>query len=80
MKQKAKIFMMNPARSGQTMIDSQINQFLDDHPEVEIQDISYTMAGTYEKALVIFNELKTEKTEKFERQNIKNEGRKNYNQ
>ncbi len=80
MKQKAKIFMMNPARSGQTMIDSQINQFLDEHPEVEIQDISYTMAGTYEKALVIFNERKTEKTEKFERQNNKNECRKNYNQ
>ena len=80
MKQKAKIFMMNPTRSGQTMIDNQINQFLSDHPELEIQDISYMMAGTYEKALVIFNEQKIERTEKPERQNNKNEGRKNYNQ
>ena len=72
--------MMNPTRAGQIMIDNQINKVLDDHPELEIQNISYTMAGTYEKALVIFNERKIEKTEKPERQNNKNEGRKNYNQ
>lgn len=54
MAQTAKIFMMNTARSGGTMIDVQINRYLEEHPKHRIKTVSYVVVGMMEKALVIF--------------------------
>ena len=52
--QTAKIFSMNTVRSGGTMIDNQINDYLTEHPTYRVKTVSYIMAGVFEKALVIF--------------------------
>ena len=54
MAQTAKIFMMNAARSGGTMIDAQINRYLEEHSKHHIKTVSYVVVGMVEKALVIF--------------------------
>ena len=54
MAQTAKIFMMNTARSGGTMIDVQINRYLEEHLKHRIKTVSYVVVGMMEKALVIF--------------------------
>ena len=54
MAQTAKIFMMNTARSGGTMIDTQINRYLEEHPKYCIKTVSYVVVEMVEKALVIF--------------------------
>lgn len=54
MAQTAKMFTMNTARSGGTMIDTQINRYLEEHPKHRIKTVSYVVVGMVEKALVIF--------------------------
>ena len=60
MNQIAKIFSMNTMRSNQISIDKQINDYLEEHPAYTIGSVSYILAGVFEKALVIFNEMPEE--------------------
>lgn len=60
MNQIAKIFSMNTMRANQISIDKQINDYLEEHPAYTIGSVSYILAGVFEKALVIFNEMSNE--------------------
>lgn len=60
MRQVAKIFSMNTMRANQISIDKQINDYIAEHPTYTIWSVSYILAGVFEKALVIFNEMPEE--------------------
>jgi len=49
------IIFFHDIRGSNAVIDSQINKYLVDHPEKKIVAISYTIGGSFEKAIVIFD-------------------------
>ena len=77
MAQMAKIFMMNTARSGGTMIDIQINKYLAEHTNHRLKTVSYVVVGMVEKALVIF-EYPDAKTQEIKDSAVQNNGKHKY--
>ena len=58
--QKAEIFFHDIRKPHALSIDALINNYISEHPEHKIACISYTIGGSFEKALVIFD-VKEEK-------------------
>lgn len=58
--QKAEIFFHDIRKPHASSIDTLINNYILEYPEHKIACISYTIGGSFEKALVIFD-IKEEK-------------------
>ena len=62
LKNKAKIFATS-TMNHYLPIDAQINDYLELHKDYRIVDVSYILAGTFEKALVVFSFYVPDKNE-----------------
>lgn len=85
MAQKAETFFHSIREAG-APIDTLINRYLEKNPSLKIAAISYAIGGTFEKALVIFNdetennEVPNDETECKKNSQEKNDGRRQNSQ